>query len=281
MVWFVLLHLVGLIVALLAGARGKADEKELQIALLRHQVRLLQRRSPRPPHLARWEKLTLAALTARLVRLTNRPRTQLAQILLLVQPETVLKWHRELVRRKWTYRRRLASGRPPVSPDIAALLLRLATEHPRWGYGRLQGELPKLGHALGRSTIRDMLQRRRVPPAPRCGSHATSWPQFLAQHRDAVLACDFFTVETVFLKTITVLFFREMHPPGASRGLYRPVLGLYTCGTIRMDKEPGQGAVGTRHRTPPWVEAQSSSVRRKGSPALSMLKVLPLGYRPK
>jgi len=102
MVWFVLLHLVGLIVDLLGGARGKADEKDLQIALLRHQVRLRRRRSPRPPRLGRWEKLTLAALTARLVRLTNRPQSQLAQILLLVQPETVLKWHRELVRRKWT-----------------------------------------------------------------------------------------------------------------------------------------------------------------------------------
>jgi len=246
MVWFVLLHLVGLIVDLLAGACGKADEKELQIALLRHQVRLLQRRSPRPPHLARWEKLTLAALTARLVRLTNRPRTQLAQILLLVQPETALKWHRELVRRKWTYRRRLASGRPPVSPDIAALLLRLATENPRWGYGRLQGELLKLGHALGRSTIRAMLKRRRVPPAPRRGSHATSWRQFLAQHRDAVLACDFFTVETVFLKTITVLFFREI-------------------GTRRVHL-----AGGTAHPTAAWVAQQARNrcwtVQEQGRP---------------
>jgi len=105
-VWFVLMHLVGLAGGLVGGAHGQAEEKDLQIALLRHRVRLLQRRSPRPPRLSRWEKLTLTALTSKLVRLTTRPRSQLAQIQLLVQPETVLKWHRELVRRKWTYRRR-------------------------------------------------------------------------------------------------------------------------------------------------------------------------------
>src|SRR4051794_41212642 len=112
MVWFVLMHLAGLIVDLIGGAHEEAEEKDLQIALLRHQVRLLQRRSSRPPRLARWEKLTLAALTVRLVRLTDRPRNQLAQIQLLVQPATVLKWHRELIRRKWTYRHRRACGRP-------------------------------------------------------------------------------------------------------------------------------------------------------------------------
>ena len=162
MVWFVLMHLVGFVVDLICGAHGQAEEKDLQIAVLRHQVRLLQRRSPRPPRLSRWEKLTLTALTARLVRPTDRPRSQLAQVVLLVRPETVLKWHRALVRRKWTYRRQQACGRPPIGTELEALILRLATENPRWGYGRLQGELRKLGHALGRSTIRDVLKRRRV-----------------------------------------------------------------------------------------------------------------------
>jgi putative transposase len=129
---------------------------------------------------------------------------------LLVRPETILKWHRELVRRKWTYRRQPARGRPPIDAELEAMLLRLARENPRWGYGRLQGELRKLGHALGRSTIRDVLKRRGMPPAPRRGPRATTWPQFLAQHRDAMLACDFFTVETLFLKTLYVLFFLEV-----------------------------------------------------------------------
>src|SRR4051794_13596134 len=195
MAWFVLMHLVGFIVDLIGGAHGKAEAKDLQIAVLRHQVRLLQRRSPRPPPLSRWEKLTLTALTARLVRLTDRPRSQLAQVVLLVRPETVLKWHRELVRRKWTYRRPPACGRPSVGTEVGALLLRLATENPRWGYGRLQGELAKLGHTVGRSTVRAVLQRRHIPPAPLRGRRAGTWRQFLARHRDAVLACDFFTVE--------------------------------------------------------------------------------------
>src|SRR5436190_21492630 len=114
MIWFVLMHLARLIVDLRGGAHGETEEKDLQIALLRHQVRLLQRRLPRPPRLSRWEKLTLAALTA---RLTHRPRAQLAQIMLLVRPETVLTWHRDLVRRKWTYRCHAARGRPPVAAE--------------------------------------------------------------------------------------------------------------------------------------------------------------------
>jgi hypothetical protein len=94
MAWCVLMHLVEFIVDLISGARGEAEEKDLQIALLRHQVRLLQRRSPRPPRLSRWEKLTLAVLTAKLRRLTAGPQTRLAGALLLVRLETVLKWHR-------------------------------------------------------------------------------------------------------------------------------------------------------------------------------------------
>ena len=210
MVWFVLVHLVGLIVDLIGGAHGEAEEKDLQIALLRHQVRLLQRRLPRPPRLSRWEKLTLVALTTRLARLTDRPRTQLAQFMLLVRPATVLTWHRALVRRKWTYRRHTARGRLLLAAEVEALLLRLAAENPRWGYGRLQGELGKLGHPLGRSTVRDVLKRCHVPPAPQRGQRASTWRQFLAQHRDVVLACDFFTVETISLKTLYALFFLEV-----------------------------------------------------------------------
>jgi len=211
MVWFVFMHLAGLIVALIGGAHGEAEEKDLQIALLRHQVRLLPRRASRPPRLSRWEKLTLAALTARLARLTDCPWRQLGQLMLLVQPETVLKWHRELVRRTWTYhRRRAVGGRPPLTAELEALLLRLAAENPRRGYGRLQGELAKLGHPLGRATLRAVLERRHVPPVPSRGQRASTWRQFLAQHRDAVLACDFCTVETLCLKTLHILFFIEV-----------------------------------------------------------------------
>ena len=210
MVWLGVLHLLGFVVDLVVGARRPEGAKDLEIALLRHQVRLLQRRSPNPPRLSRWEKLTVAVLAAKLARLTTGSRSRLSRAVLLVQPETVLKWHRELVRRKWTYRRRNAGGRPPLAADVEALLLRLAAENPRWGYGRLQGELAKLGHRVGRSTVRDVLKRCHIPPAPQRRERAPSWRQFLAQHREAVLACDFFAVETLFLKTIYALFFIEI-----------------------------------------------------------------------
>ncbi|HET8630116.1 MAG TPA: integrase core domain-containing protein [Thermomicrobiales bacterium] len=210
MLWAVLVHLAGFIVDLAVGARCAEREKDLEIALLRHQVRLLQRRASRPPRLSRWEKLTLAILATKFSRLSAGPRERLARAILLVQPATALQWHRELVRRKWTFRRRHSGGRPPIAAEVEALLLRLAAENPRWGYGRLQGELQTLGHVLGRSTIRGVLKRRRVPPAPQRGPRATSWRHFLAQHRDAVLACDFFTVETVFLQTLYALFFLEI-----------------------------------------------------------------------
>jgi putative transposase len=209
MLWAALMHLMGFVVDLVVGARRREAAKDLEIALLRHQLRLLLRRAPHPPRLSRWEKLTLAVLVARLRRVGAGSRGRLSRAVMLVQPETVLKWHRELVRRKWTYRKR-AGGRPPLAAELETLLLRLAAENPRWGYGRLQGELAKLGHALGRSTIRDALKRRHIPPAPLRGRRPSTWRAFLGRHRDAVLACDFFTVETLFLRTVYVLFFIEL-----------------------------------------------------------------------
>jgi len=209
MFWAVLVHLAGFIVDLAVGARCADQAKDLEIALLRHQLRLMQRRAPRPPRLSRWEKLTFAVLAAKLRQLTTGPQERLARAILLIQPATVLKWHRALVRRKWTYRR-TSGGRPSLDAEVEGLLLRLAEENPRWGYGRLQGELAKLDHTLGRSTVRDVLKRCHVPPTPLRGQRASTWRQFLAQHRDAVVACDFFTVETLFLRTLHVLFFLEV-----------------------------------------------------------------------
>ncbi len=210
MLWAVLTHLVRFVVDRVVGARRTEDAKDLAIALRRHQLRLLLRRAGRPPRLSRWEKLTLAVLAAKLGRVVAGARGHLSRAVLLVRPETVLRWHRELVRRKWTYCRRAASGRPSIGAEAEALLLRLAAENPRWGYGRLQGELATLGHALGRSTVRAVLKRCHVPPVPLRGRRTGTWRQFLAQHRDAVLACDCFTVETLFLKTLHILFFIEV-----------------------------------------------------------------------
>jgi len=126
----------------------------------------------------------------------------------------MLQWHRELMRRKWTFKQRAPRGRPSISPDLEALILRLAKENPTWGYGKLEGEpgapRAKLGHVIGRSTIRDVLKRQRVPPAPERAQRGSSWRTFLSHHRHEIAACDFFTVDTAWLKTIYVLFFIEL-----------------------------------------------------------------------
>ena len=209
MFWFVLAHLAAFLVDLVLGVRRRDRDKDLQILVLRHQVRLLQRQRPRPPRLTRGEKLTLAVLTAALARLTVGPRHQLDQYLLLFKPATILKWHRELVRRKWTYPRVQPGGRPAISAEVEALILRLARENARWGHRRIQGELAKIGHAVSTSTVRAALRRHRVPPAPQ-RRQAMTWGDFMQQHKEQLLACDFFTVETLFLKTLHILFFLEV-----------------------------------------------------------------------
>jgi len=207
--WFVLGHFVAFLVDLVLGTRRGDRDKDLQILVLRHQLRLAQRQRPRPPRLTRGEKLTLAILAAALVRVTVSQRVPLDQYLLLFKPDTILKWHRELVRRKWTYRRRKPGGRPTIPSEIEALILRLARENPRWGHRRIQGELGKLGHAVSASAVHAALRRHRVPPAPQ-RHRATTWRDFIKRHQDQLLACDFFTVETLFLQTLHVLFFLEV-----------------------------------------------------------------------
>jgi len=129
--WFVLAHFVAFFVDLAVGTRRGDREKDLQIYVLRHQVRLLQRQRPRPPRLTRGEKLTLAVLAAALAQLTAGPRHHLDQYFLLFKPDTILTWHRELVRRTWTTRRTSPGGRPVIPAEVDALIFRLARENPR------------------------------------------------------------------------------------------------------------------------------------------------------
>ncbi len=131
-------------------------------------------------------------------------------MLFLFKPDTVLRWHRDVVRRTWTFKRRRASGRPVTASELQALLLRLAAENPRWGYSKLHGELLKLGYAIGRSTVRDILKRQHVLPAPERAKKGSSGREFLSHYGQQIVACDFFTVETAWLKTLYVLFFIEL-----------------------------------------------------------------------
>jgi len=207
--WFVLGQLSAFLVELVLGARQGDRDKDLQILVLRHQLRLAQRQRPRPPRLTRGEQRTLAVLTVALARLTTGPRRQLDRYSLLFKPDTILPWHRELVRRKWTYRRRNRGGRPAIPAEIAALSLRLARENARWGHRRIRGELRKLGHTVSASAVRAPLRRHRVPPAPQ-RQRATTWREFINRHKDQLLACDCCTVETLILETLSVLSFLEV-----------------------------------------------------------------------
>jgi hypothetical protein len=210
MIFFLVAHVWSALLDLIWFARRSDHDKDLEILLLRQQLRILQRKQPHPPRISRWEKLTLVVFAGKLTAWTNTARVRLGQVVLLFKPETLLKWHRELVRRKWTFKQQAPRGRPPTSPELAALILRLAKENPTWGYGKLEGELGKLGYDIGRSTIKDVLKRTRVPPAPERGKHGSSWRTFLAHYQDQIVAYDFFTVETAWLKTLYVLFFIEL-----------------------------------------------------------------------
>ncbi len=193
---FSLLYMMLRSVLRLAPA-GDQRDREIEILVLRQQVRVLQRKAGRPK-LRRRDRLFLAA-AARLL-----PRERWSSF--IVTPATLLRWHRELVKHKWTYRRRRI-GRPPLDPEIGRLIVRMAKENPRWGYMRIQGELRKLGIRVGASSIKRLLARDGLGLAPRRGP---SWGEFLRAQADGILACDFFTVETAFLKTLYVLFFIEI-----------------------------------------------------------------------
>ena len=118
-----------------------------------------------------------------------------ARVALVFTPATLLRWHREIVRRKWTFDNRPRRGRPPVSAACVEIVVRLARENPRWGYGKIEGELLKLGHRVSRSAIKRLLRQHGLPPAPERG-HST-WRAFLGHYRDYMVAYDFVRPVTI------------------------------------------------------------------------------------
>jgi putative transposase len=181
----------------LVGLVPAPDAKDIEIAVLRHQLMVLRRQVARPRYTPR-DRLVLVML-ARLL-----PRERWAAF--LVTPSTLLRWHRELVTRRWTYPP--TGRRRGLAPEIADLVVRMARENPRWGYLRIVGECRKLGIRISATSVRRILRRHRLGPAPR--RSGPGWTAFLRAQATGLLACDFFTVETVGLARLYVLFVVEL-----------------------------------------------------------------------
>jgi putative transposase len=194
-----LLYLLFRRALVVAALRFRSREfKELEIVVLRHELAVLRRQVARP-RLDESDRVFLAA-ASRLLSGASRSS-------FFVRPETLLGWHRRLVRRRWTYPGR-PPGRPGVSLELRALVLRLARENPRWGYQRIVGELAGVGWRVSATTVAKILRQAGVSPA---GSRAElSWREFLRTHAASMIACDFFTVETPWLGRLYVLFFIEL-----------------------------------------------------------------------
>jgi putative transposase len=221
MVWFVVMQVFSIVLEWLSLGRKIDREKDLEILLLRRQLAILERKQNQPVRVSRAEKLSLVVLATKLKSTTNRTTNQLRDVIRIFQPETVFKWHRELVRRKWTHHRMNRGGRPRTDKELERLVVRLARENSDWGNGRIEGECRKLGYDISDETVGNILARYGIRPAPERGS-SPAWRHLMAHYKDQILACDFFTVETLFLKTIYCPFFieigsRRVHYAGCAR----------------------------------------------------------------
>jgi putative transposase len=196
--------------------RGRRERsQDVEILVLRQQLGVLRRQNPRL-RLDDGDRMVLAGLS----RVLERKRWT---AVFFVTPTTLLSWHRRLIARHWTYPKRLP-GRPPVSAELRALVVRIALENPTWGYRRIHGELIGLDRSVAASRVWKIVKRAGFDPSARRGQ---SWGAFLRVQARHVVACDFFSVDTVMLRRYYVLFFIELdtrrvrlagitkHPTGA------------------------------------------------------------------
>ena len=162
--------------------------KSAEILLLRHQLTVMQRQARARPTM-NWADRALIALLLDVIGKRHR-----GSLRLIVTPETILRWHRDIVRRRWADKsRHKHPGRPRTHRNITASVLRLAKENPSWGYRRIHGELAGLGIQVAPSTVWEILTRAGIPPAPRRAG--PTWTQFLHAQAQAIIATDFFTVD--------------------------------------------------------------------------------------
>ena len=252
MFWYSLHQLIAFLLDILRVVWQPLDQKDLEILFLRQQLAVVRRRQKRAPTLSRFEKLLFATLITQIKRAGRPVREQLGDFPLVFQPDTLLRWHRDLVRKKWTYAAaKNRGGRPRTDAEIEALVLQLARENG-WGGGKLHGELKKLAVTIGETTVRDILRRHGIPPAPERQRRTTSWRTFLKHYRHQLLACDFFTVETLRMQTLYIFFFIEV---GSRR--------VHLAGI-------------TAHPTAPWVNQQARNfvwqLEESGYPAHFLIR---------
>jgi putative transposase len=183
------------LVGALARSRRGLDVKDVELLVLHHELEVLRRQVGRPKFRAA-DRALLAAAACHL------PCSSCSA--LLVTPRTLLRWHRALVRRKWRQPPG-QRGRPPLPAEVRELVLRLARENPRWGHRRMCGELRKLGFRVSPTSIRRLLAQAKLEPAPR--RSGPSWREFLRAQAASIVACDFFTVESIVLRRYYVLLF--------------------------------------------------------------------------
>ena len=169
-------------------SRHEEARQTAEILILRHQLAVLRRQQPRRPDLNWADRALLAVL------LSVIPKARRQGLRLLVTPDTILRWHRDIARRRWAARsKRGRTGRPTTRRNIKALVLRLAKENPEWGYRRIHGELAGLGVNVAASTVWEILKANGIDPAAR--RTGPTWSQFLRSQAEAILACDFFSVD--------------------------------------------------------------------------------------
>ena len=181
--------LITRVAAWLRLSRREETWKTAEILILRHQLAILQRQQPRRPKLNWADRALLAALLGVI------PKARRQGLRLLITPDTILRWHRDIVRRRQAGRSmRGKTGRPATRRNIRALVLRLARENPEWGYRRIHGELAGLGAKVAASTVWEILKASGIDPARRVGP---TWSQFLRSQAEAILACDFFTADLI------------------------------------------------------------------------------------
>jgi putative transposase len=207
----VLYHLVCALLGALIVLCCREMSKDTELLVLRHENAVLRRQSTRVRYTTA-DRIWLSALT-RLI-----PRCRWAEVF-PVTPATLLTSHRHLVTHKWDYRDRRRPGRRPTPAPTKTLILRMAKDNPSWGHRRIQGELGRLGHRIAASTVWEILTAAGIDPAPRRAG--PTWRQFLTAQAQGIIACDFFTVDTITLHRLYVLIFiehgtRRLHLAGAT-----------------------------------------------------------------